>query len=56
MGDRNTATGQKLWEMVRESATGLATSDHWRSYNEFVPEEQLVQTKTETCTIESYNG
>jgi insertion element IS1 protein InsB len=31
-------------------------SDHWKSYNEFVPENKLVQTKTETSTIEGYNS
>jgi glycosyltransferase involved in cell wall biosynthesis len=31
-------------------------SDYWKSYNELVPEEQPVQTKAETYTIESYNG
>ena len=31
-------------------------TDHWKSYNEMVPAEQLVQSKAETYTVESYNG
>jgi insertion element IS1 protein InsB len=56
VGDRSAATGRKLWEKVRRSATGTVAPDHWKSYNEFVPKEQPVQTKAETCTMESYNG
>ena len=45
-----------MWKKVSGSAVGLVTSDHWKSYNELVPKEQLIQTKAETYTIESYNG
>jgi insertion element IS1 protein InsB len=31
-------------------------SDHWKSYNEFVPPEKLLQTKAETFTVEGYNS
>jgi insertion element IS1 protein InsB len=56
VGNRSTATGRKLWEKISDSAVGLVASDHWKSYNELISEEQLIQTKAETYTIESYNG
>ena len=31
-------------------------TDYWKSYNEMVPEENLIQSKKETYTVESYNG
>jgi insertion element IS1 protein InsB len=46
----------KLWENIKELATGVVFADDWKAYNEFVPEEQLVQTKAETYTVEGYNS
>lgn len=34
----------------------MVAADYWRSYNEIVPAEKLVQTKAESYTVESYNG
>jgi insertion element IS1 protein InsB len=31
-------------------------TDYWKSYKEMIPIEQLVQSKAETYTVESYNG
>jgi insertion element IS1 protein InsB len=45
-----------LWEKIRGSAIGFVTPDHRKSYNELIPEEQLIQTKAATYAIESYNG
>jgi insertion element IS1 protein InsB len=45
----------KLWSKIQDSATGVVTADYWKSYNELIPAEQLIQTKKETYTIESYN-
>ena len=56
VGDRSSATGQQLWDKVKESAVGLVTSDYWKSYNEIIPDRQLIQTKAKTYTIESFNG
>ena len=41
---------------MKESAVGLVASDYWKAYNEIIPDDQLLQTKVETYTIESYNG
>ena len=35
---------------------GIVCADYWKAYNEFVPEEQLVQTKAEMFTVEGYNS
>ena len=35
---------------------GIFCSDHWKSYNEMVPPEKLLQTKAETYTVEGYNS
>ena len=45
-----------LWQKVGKLALGVVAADHWKSYNEIVPEEQLIQAKAETYTVESYNG
>ena len=45
-----------MWNKVKESAVGLVASDYWKAYNEIIPDDQLVQNKAETYTIESYNG
>jgi insertion element IS1 protein InsB len=45
-----------LWQKVGKLAAGFVDTDYWKSYNEIVPEEQLVQTKAETYTVESYNA
>ena len=31
-------------------------SDYWKSYEEFIPAEKHLQTKTETFTVEGYNS
>jgi insertion element IS1 protein InsB len=46
----------KLWSKVKDYAVGLVMTDYWKSYNEMIPKAQLVQTKAETYTVESYNG
>lgn len=46
----------KLWDKVAILAEGVVAADYWKSYNEIVPVEQLVQNKAETYTVESYNG
>lgn len=46
----------KLWKKIQEYAKGTVYADYWKSYNEFVPKKQLVQTKKETFTVEGYNS
>jgi insertion element IS1 protein InsB len=54
-GDRSTATGVKLWTRIEDLNISQFYADHWKSYNEFVPAEKLIQTKAETFTVEGYN-
>lgn len=45
-----------LWQKIEKVAVGVVAADYWKAYNEIVPEKQLVQTKAETYTVESYNA
>ena len=56
VGDRSTKTGSKLWNKIKGQTAGIVTADYWRSYNEIIPEDMLIQTQAETYTVESYHG
>jgi insertion element IS1 protein InsB len=56
LGSRGTVTGEKLWQSVEDMAVGDVMTDHWKPYEEFVPEEQHIQSKAETYTVEGYNS
>jgi insertion element IS1 protein InsB len=45
-----------LWDKVKEYAGNTVATDYWKSYKEMIPIDQLVQSKAETYTVESYNG
>jgi len=34
----------------------MVCTDYWKAYHEFIPEEQHVQSKAETYTVEGYNS
>ena len=55
-GDRSTQTGLKLWEKLKHLSVGSFATDYWRSYEEFIPAEQHLQTKAQTFTVEGYNS
>jgi len=55
-GDRSTKTGLKLWEKIKDLTVGFYASDHWKSYEEFIPPQKHLQTKAETYTVEGYNS
>jgi len=38
---------------VKEQSTGMVATDYWKSYNEMIPAQKLLQTK---ATVESHNG
>ena len=38
----------KLWNRVKEQSIGMVAADHWKSYNEMIPNEKLIQTKART--------
>ena len=31
-------------------------TDHWRAYDDFIPEEKHIRSKDETFTVEGYNS
>jgi insertion element IS1 protein InsB len=41
---------------VKDCAEGVVMTDYWIAYNEMIPQEKLIQSKSETYTVESYNG
>jgi insertion element IS1 protein InsB len=45
-----------LWDKIKTFSKGMIMSDYWKSYKEIIPSEQLLQSKAETYTVESYNG
>jgi insertion element IS1 protein InsB len=45
-----------LWDKVSSYAKGIVATDYWKSYKEMIPIEQLVQSKSLTYTVESYNS
>ena len=55
-GDHSTQTGLQLWDRLKDLSVGYFATDHWRSYEEFIPPEQHRQTKAETFTVEGYNS
>jgi insertion element IS1 protein InsB len=56
LGNRGTETGKRLWDRVKDYANGFVATDYWKSYSEMIPQEQLIQSKKETYTVESYNS
>jgi insertion element IS1 protein InsB len=56
IGTRGTKTEKKLWDKIENFTKGIVYADYWKAYNEFVPEDQLLQTKAETYTVEGYNS
>ncbi len=56
MGNRGIKKGPMLWKKVKQKGAGLVMADYWKSYNEMVSENQLIQSNKETYTVESYNG
>jgi insertion element IS1 protein InsB len=51
VGDRSTKTGLKLWNKIKSQSCGIVAADYWKSYNEMIPAEKLLQTKAETYTV-----
>ena len=35
---------------------GIITSDYWKPYEDFIPREKHIQSKSETFTVEGYNS
>jgi insertion element IS1 protein InsB len=55
VGSRGTETGKRLGEKISPTVNGAVATDHWKAYCEFIPEEQHIQSKKETYTVEGDN-
>lgn len=56
VGSRDTETGRKLWDAVKNKDITQVMSDYWSPYEKFVPKELHSQSKAETYTVEGYNS
>ena len=45
-----------MWDKIKHLQVNSYASDYWRSYEDFLPPEQHIQSKEETYTVESYNS
>ena len=39
-----------------DKVEGKVCTDHWKPYENFVPEKNHIQSKAETFTVEGYNS
>ena len=56
MGVRDTETGRKLWDAIKNDSVTDVMSDYWQPYEKFVPPGLHTQSKAETYTVEGYNS
>jgi len=56
VGARNTETGRKRWDAIKNDRITDAMSDYWQPYEKFVPKELHTQSKAETYTVAGYNS
>lgn len=55
-GSREDATGKRLWEKIKSIDCKWYTSDHWNSYDNFLPPWRHGKGKSFTHVIESFNA
>ena len=46
----------RLWETIKDKASGVIASDYWKAYENFIPSDIHIQSKKETFTVEGYNS
>ena len=51
-----TATGERLWDAIKNIKIGKIATDFWKPYENFIPQELHIQSKAETFTVEGYNS
>jgi insertion element IS1 protein InsB len=56
VGSRDTETGRKLWDAIKNDSITDVMSDYWSPYEKFVPSGLHTQSKAETYTVEGYNS
>jgi insertion element IS1 protein InsB len=56
VGSRDTDTGRKLWDAIKNNGITDVMADYWKPYENFVPPVLHTQSKAETYTVEGYNS
>lgn len=56
VGSRDTETGRKLWDAIKNNDIIDVMTDYWKPYEKFVPPALHTQSKGETYTVEGYNS
>ncbi|MDD5462193.1 MAG: IS1 family transposase [Methylococcales bacterium] len=56
VGSRDTDTGRKLWDAIKNNSITDVMSDYRSPYETCVPQKLPTQSKAETYTIEGYNS
>jgi insertion element IS1 protein InsB len=56
LGNRDTATGNHLWDVLQDKEIQQVMTDFWKPYEHFVPSDIHIQSKAETYTVEGYNS
>jgi insertion element IS1 protein InsB len=56
VGARDTDTGRKLWDSIKNSGITDVMTDYWGPYEKFVPAGLHTQSKAETYMVGGYNS
>ncbi|MBU1054258.1 MAG: hypothetical protein KKC46_10560 [Proteobacteria bacterium] len=56
LGDRGTATGEQLWDTIKNIKNGKIVTDYWKPYENLIPQELHIQSKAETFAVEGYSS
>jgi|GEM_PF-1207774 len=56
VGSRDTNTGRKLWDSIKNNDITDVMTDYWKPYGNFVPPDLHTQSKAETYTVKGYNS
>ena len=56
IGKRDINTEKKLWQILETKKIDNVMTDHYQSYNSFIPDEKHIRSKAETFTVEGYNS
>ena len=49
-------TGEQLREAIKNPLIDQLMTVYWEPYEKFIPSDQHMQSKAETCTVEGYNS
>jgi len=55
-GTQGVVTGEQLWEAIKGPLIDQVMTVYWEPHEKFIPSDQHMQSKAETCTVEGYNS